>query len=139
MRPSTHVARIDGSISGTGFFIALVPGYLAYRSQETRMTLRAAALDGPDPRELRTSGGMLALRRVPPDVEAAGAALSSVGDKGTPDRPPRRGWSRTWVHSVYLLLIFGAFMSPSAAKEDTGARSKVRAVFRLLLDARRHL
>ena len=103
------------------------------------MTLRAAALDGPDPRELRTSAGMLALRRVRPDVEAAGAALSSVGDKGTPDRPPRRRWSRTWVHSVYLLLIFGAFMSPSVAEEDTGTRGKVRAVFGLLLGARRHV
>ena len=27
---SAHVARIDGAISGTPFFIALVPGYLTY-------------------------------------------------------------------------------------------------------------
>ena len=121
------------------FFIALVPGYLAYRSQETRMTLRAAALDGPNPRELRTSGGMLALRRVRPDVEAAGTALSWVGDKGTPDRQPRRRWSCTRVHSVYLPLIFRALMSPPVAEEDTGTHAKVRAVFGLLLGARRHV
>ena len=72
---------------------------------------------------------MLALRGVHPDVEAAEAALISVRDKGLPDRPEhRRSW-RTWVHSVYLLLIFGGFMSPSVAKEDTGTRGKVRAVF----------
>ena len=76
---------------------------------------------------------MLALRGVHPDVEAAEAALISVRDKGLPDRPDhRRSW-RTWVHSVYLLLIFGGFMSPSVAKEDKGTRGKVRAVFGVAL------
>ena len=81
---SAHVARIDGAISGTPFFIALVPGYLTYLQQEMRMTLRTAALYGRDPRDLRTSAEMLALRGVHPDVEAAEAALISVRDKGTP-------------------------------------------------------
>ena len=103
------------------------------------MTLRTAALDGPGPPELRTSAGMLALRRVHPDVETAQAALSLVGDKGTPDGPARRRSSRTWVHSVYPLLIFGAFTSPSVAEEDTGTRGNVRAVFGLLLGAGRHV
>jgi hypothetical protein len=130
---SAHVARIDGAISGTPFFIALVPGYLTYLQQEMRMTLRTAALYRRDPRDLRTSAEMLALRGVHPDVESAEAALISVRDKGTPDRPEhRRSW-RTWVHSVYLLLIFGGFMSPSVAKEDTGTRGKVRAVFGVAL------
>ena len=130
---SAHVARIDGAISGTPFFIALVPGYLTYLQQEMRMTLRTAALYGRDPRELRTCAEMLALRGVHADVEAAEAALSSVRDKGTPDRPAQRRSWRTWVHSVYLLLIFGGFMSPSVAKEDTGTRGKVRAVFGVAL------
>ena len=84
---SAHVARIDGAISGTPFFIALVPGYLTYLQQEMRMTLRTAALYGRDPQDLRTSAEMLALRGVHPDVEAAEAALKSVRDKGLPDRP----------------------------------------------------
>ena len=130
---SAHVARIDGAISGTPFFIALVPGYLTYLQQEMRTTLRTAALYGRDPRDLRTSAEMLALRGVHPDVEAAEAALISVRDKALPDRPERRRSWRIWVHSVYLLLIFGGFMSPSVAKEDTGARGKVRAVFGVLL------
>ena len=126
---SAHVARIDGAISGTPFFVALVPGYLTYLFQEMRMTLRTAALYGRDPRDLRTSAEMLALRGVHPDVETAEVALKSVRDKGTPDRPTQRRSWRTWVHSVYLLLIFGGFMSPSVAEEDKGTRGKVRAVF----------
>ena len=130
---SAHVARIDGAISGTPFFIALVPGYLTYLQQEMRMTLRTAALYDRNPQELRTSAEMLALRGVHPDVEAAEAALISVRDKALPDRPEhRRSW-RTWVHSVYLLLIFGGFMSPSVAKEDTGTRGKIRAAFGIAL------
>ena len=130
---SAHVARIDGAISGTPFFIALVPGYLTYLQQEMRMTLRTAALYGRDPRDLRTSAEMLALRGVHPDVDAAETALISVRDKGLPDRPEhRRSW-RAWVHSVYLLLIFGGFMSPSVAKEDTGTPGKVRAAFGVAL------
>jgi len=130
---SAHVARIDGAISGTPFFIALVPGYLTYLQQEMRMTLRTAALYGRDPQELRTSAEMLALRGVHPNVEAAEAALMSVRDKALPERPEhRRSW-RTWVHSAYLLLIFGGFMSPSVAKEDTGTLGRIRAVFGVLL------
>ena len=130
---SAHVARIDGAISGTPFFIALVPGYLTYLQQEMRMTLRTAALYERDPRELRTSAEMLALRGVHPNVDAAENALIQVRDKGLPDRPARRRSWRTWVHSVYLLLIFGGFMSPSVAKEDTGTLGKVRAVFGVVL------
>ena len=130
---SAHVARIDGAISGTPFFIALVPGYLTYLQQEMRMTLRTAALYDRNPQDLRTSAEMLALRGVHPDVEAAEAALISVRDKGLPDRPEQRRSWRTWVHSVYLLLIFGGFMSPSVAKDDTGTRGKIRAAFGIAL------
>ena len=128
---TAHVARIDGAIAGTPFFIALVPGYLSYLLQEMRMTLRTAALYGRDPRALRTSAEMLALRGVHPDVESAEAALNSVRDQGTPERPARRRSWRTWVHSGYLLLVFGGFMSPSTAKEEE--RSKLRAALSVLV------
>ena len=131
---SAQIARIDGAISGTPFFLALVPGYLMYLLQETRMTLRTAALYGRDPRGLQTGAEMLALRGVHPDVETARAALSKVRDKQMPDRPERRRSLRIWVHSVYLLLVFGGFMSPSAAKPPRqGWLERVRAVFSLLL------
>src|SRR5204862_7346661 len=68
---SAQIARIDGAISGTPFFIALVPGYLSYLWQEMRMTMRTAALYGRDLRTLRTGAEMLALRGVHPDVGSA--------------------------------------------------------------------
>jgi len=130
---SAHVARIDGAIAGTPFFIALVPGYLTYLVQEMRMTLRTAALYGRNPTDLRTSSEMLALRGIHPDVEAAEAALVAVREQGIPDRPQKRRSLRTWVHSVYLLLVFGGFMSPSAAKEDKGTLGKVKAALSVLV------
>ena len=97
---SAHVARIDGAIAGTPFFIALVPGYLTYLVQEMRMTLRTAALYDRDPTDLHTSAEMLALRGIHPDVETAEAALVAVREQGLPDRPEKRRSLRTWVHSV---------------------------------------
>jgi hypothetical protein len=129
---SANVARIDGAVAGTPFFIALVPGYLNYLVQEMRMTLRTAALYGRDPNDLHTSAEMLALRGVHPDVGAAEAALLAVRDSGTPPRPQKRRSLRTWVHSVYLLLVFGGFMSPSTTTKDTGRLGKVKATLSVL-------
>src|SRR5438874_1741533 len=112
---TAQIARIDGAISGTPFLIALAPGYLTYLYQEMRMTLRTAALYGRDPRDLKTAGEMLALRGVHPDVEQSEAALITVQNTPMPDRPAKRRSLRTWVHSAYLLLVFGGFMSPSTA------------------------
>jgi hypothetical protein len=130
---SAQIARIDGAISGTPFFIALVPGYLTYLLAETRMTLRTAALYDRDPRSLQTSAEGLALRGVHPNVESAQAALTKVRNQKTPDRPAQRRSLRTWVHSVYLLLVFGGFMSPSSAKPKGGVLDRVKTVFSVLL------
>jgi hypothetical protein len=130
---SAQVARIDGAISGTPFFIALVPGYLTYLLQETRMTLRTAALYDRDPRSLQTAAEGLALRGVHPSIESAEAALTTVKDQKMPDRPAQRRSLRTWVHSVYLLLVFGGFMSPSSAKPKGGARDRARKAFSVLV------
>jgi hypothetical protein len=131
---SARIARIDGAISGTPFLIALVPGYLTYLWEEMRMTLRTAALYGRDPGHLRTAGEMLALRGVHPDIETAERALVTVRDTPIPPRPTARRSLRTWVHSVYRLLVFGGFLSPSAAKPPKrGAMDRVKAVLSLLL------
>src|SRR5215218_8140841 len=37
---SAQLARIDGAVAGTPFYVALVPGYLSYLWQEARMGLR---------------------------------------------------------------------------------------------------
>src|SRR5215208_4346727 len=72
---SAQVARIDGAVSGTPFFIALVPGYLAYLWQEGVMERRIAALYGSDPREAETCARTLVLRGVHPTIEAARQAV----------------------------------------------------------------
>ncbi len=133
---TAQIARIDGAISGTPSLIALVPGYLTYLYQEMRMTLRTAALYGRDPRELKTAGEMLALRGVHPDVEQAEAALIRVTNTPMPERPTQRRSLRTWVHSAYLLLVFGGFMSPSAAKPlKRSILDRIRAVMSFLVAA----
>ena len=77
---SAHVARIDGAISGTPFFIALVPGYLTYLQQEMRMTLRTAALYGREPAGAAHFGGNArAARRAPRRRRRRGCAEVGPG------------------------------------------------------------
>lgn len=115
---SANIAGIDGAVAGTPFYLALVPGYVAYLWQEGRMTLRTAALYGQDPGDARTTAELLALRGVHRSPDEAAEALEAVRGTALPDKPERRRSVRTWVRSVRSLLIFGGFMSlPS---EDDG-------------------
>jgi hypothetical protein len=124
---TASVARIDGAVAGTPFFIALVPGYLAYLQQEGRMALRTAALYGRDPSDLSTTAEMLALRGVHPTPELAEAALRKVR-KGPPEKPRVRRSLRTWVASVRTILVFGGFLSlPSDEEEAPVRRPKLKA------------
>jgi hypothetical protein len=75
---------------------------------------------------------MLVLRGVHPSVETAEAALTAVQEQ-PPERPAPRRSLRTWVHSVYLLLVFGGFLSPSSGQMPTGIRARVMAVLGLLV------
>src|SRR3954454_10240511 len=124
---SVKIARVDGAVAGTPFFIALAPGYMSYLWQEARMTLRTAALFGHDPSTLHTAAEMLALRGVHPSPEEAEEALRAV-----PDQPPpvaKRRSLRTWFNSVRLVLIFGGFLSaPSKDDKPSGAVQRARAV-----------
>ena len=117
-RDSASIARIDGAVAGTPFYLALVPGYVAYLWQEGRMVLRTAALYGQDPGDPRTTAEMLALRGVHRTPDEAAEALEAVRGTPLPDKPEQRRPIRIWVRSVRSLLIFGGFMSlPS---EDVG-------------------
>ena len=123
---SAKVAAIDGAVAGTPFLIALIPGYLLYLRQEARMLLRTAALYGRDPRELETAAEMLALRGVHPTVDDARAALLPVRDAPLPEKPTaRRPW-RTWVRSIYVVLIYGGFLSAPSDKSKEGAHPWVK-------------
>jgi hypothetical protein len=115
---SAGIARVDGAVAGTPFFIALVPGYLAYLWQEARMGLRIAALYGHDPGELRTAGEMLTLRGLYRTPDAAEQALIAVRDAPPPEKAERRRPLRMWVRAVYRLLVFGGFLAPPQEKSD---------------------
>jgi hypothetical protein len=130
---SAKIARIDGAIAGTPFFIALVPGYLSYLWQEARMALRTAALYGRDPRTLRTAAEVLAMRGVHPTVEAAEAALIGVRDGPAPAKPDARRPLSTWVRSVRAILVFGGFLSSPTDDDRDGRSDRLRAVLGLLI------
>jgi hypothetical protein len=125
---SANVARIDGAVAGTPFFIALVPGYAAYLWQEGRMALRTAALYGRDPTDPRTTAEMLALRGVHPTPDQAEAALNEVRDAPPPPKPTARRPLRVWVRAVKALLIFGGFLSPPEEEEREVAHPRLKAV-----------
>jgi hypothetical protein len=131
---SAQIARIDGAISGTPFFVALVPGYMNYLWQETRMTLRLAALYGRDPRELRTSAEVLKLRGVHRTVEDAEAALIAVRDGPPPPPPEDRRSIRVWYESIRTLLVFGGFLAPPTDNRPTRF-VRARAAFGFLVGA----
>lgn len=119
-RQSAHLARIDGAIAGTPFFIALVPGYVAYLRQEATMVFRTAALYDHDPRELTAAAELLALRGVHPTVQTARGALEAIRATPLPDKPSTRRSLRTWMRSVYSILVLGGFVSPRGGRREHG-------------------
>jgi hypothetical protein len=123
---SANIARIDGAVAGTPFFVALVPGYMSYLWQEARMGMRTAALFGRDPTTMHTAAEMLVLRGVHPTVEQAETALAEVA--GEPAPVTTRRSLRTWVNAVHSVLIFGGFLGPPSEKErPSTARDRMRA------------
>ena len=121
---SIRIARVDGAISGTPFFIALVPGYLTFLLQEMRATLRTAALFGQDASSMQTAAEMLALRGIHDDPESARAALERVAATPMPERVTERRSLSTWYRSGVLLLVFGGFMA--MPPEKSGWRDWIR-------------
>ena len=87
---TARIARLQGMVAGTPFYLALVPGYMNYLWQEARMDLRLAALYGRDPGILQTAAEMLSLRGVYPTVQDAEAGLLAVEDAGMPPKPEHR-------------------------------------------------
>jgi hypothetical protein len=123
---SARIARIEGAIAGTPFYVALVPGYINYLWQEIRMTLRLAALYGHDPATLRTATEALWLRGVYPDLEAAEAGLLAIQAQPLPPRPTTRRPVRVWIRSIRRLLVFGGFLSPPSGTPRHGLLSWLR-------------
>jgi hypothetical protein len=126
---SARIARIDGAIAGTPFFLAVIPGYLNYLWQEERMSLRTAALYGRDPASRRTIAEELTLRGVHESVEAAEATLKAV-HRAPAQKPGSRRPLHTWVRSVKRLLIVGGFVAPIAPGRPAGARGRILGTWR---------
>jgi hypothetical protein len=132
---SARIARIEGAVAGTPFYLALVPGYINYLWQEVRMTMRLAALYGRDPGALRTAAEVLALRGVYPSAEAAKSGLLNVQAAKLPPKPERRRPPRLWVECVRRVLVFGGFLSAPRGTPHRGVWSWVRDAAGLLAGA----
>jgi hypothetical protein len=130
---SARVARIEGAVAGTPFYVALVPGYINYLWQEVRMTLRLAALHGHDPSTRRTAAEALWLRGVYRSVEAAEEGLLAIQAQPLPPRPTARRPLRTWIRSVRRVLVFGGFLSPPSGIPHHGVLSWLRDALGVLI------
>jgi hypothetical protein len=117
---SGRIARIEGAVAGSPFYVALVPGYINYLWQELRMTLRLAALYGHDPAAQHTAAEMLFLRGVYPSIQPAQAGLSVVQAAGHAPKPEKRRSLRVWIGSARRLLVFGGFLSPPSGRDHHG-------------------
>ena len=81
---TARIARLQGMVAGTPFYLALIPGYMNYLWQEARMNLRLAALYGRDPGIFQTAAELLSLRGVYPTTQEAEAGLLVGRGRGHP-------------------------------------------------------
>lgn len=132
---SARIARIEGAVAGTPFYLALVPGYMNYLWQELRMTLRLATLYGRDPTALSTAAEALSLRGVYPSIQAAEAGLLAVQAASLPPKPQRRRSLRVWIDSIRRLLVFGGFLSPPSGRQHHNLLSWWRDALGLIAGA----
>jgi len=123
---SARIARLQGMVAGTPFYLALIPGYTNYLWQEARMTLRLAALYGHDPGLLRTAAELLSLRGVYPDADQAEAGLIAVEGMGLPGKPEKRRPLRSWIECGRRLLVFGGFIGPPSGESHHGLHAWLR-------------
>jgi hypothetical protein len=130
---SARIARMQGMVAGTPFYLALVPGYMNYLWQEARMTLRLAALYGRDPGILHTAAELLLLRGVYATTEEAEIGLLAVEEMGMPTKPQKRRPMRLWIECGRRMLVFGGFIGPPSGQEHHGLRGWLRDAAELAL------
>ena len=123
---TARIARLQGMVAGTPFYLALVPGYMNYLWQEARMNLRLAALYGRDPGILQTAAELLSLRGVYPTVQDAEAGLLAVEGMGMPAKPEHRRPLRVWIDAGSRMLVFGGFIGPPSGEPHHGWRVWMR-------------
>ena len=130
---TARIARLQGMVAGTPFYLALIPGYMNYLWQEARMNLRLAALYGRDPGILQTAAELLSLRGVYPTTQEAQAGLLAVEEAGIPPKPEHRRPLRLWIDCGMRLLVFGGFIGPPTGESHSGLRARMRDVVGALI------
>jgi hypothetical protein len=121
VRETTAVARVDGAVAGTPFFIALVPAYIAFLWAQARMVLQIAALRGRDPGDPALAAELLALRGVYPSKEEAADALARL-DEQPLAADGRRARLERWALLVRRILVLAAFASPASPEQPRRLR-----------------
>jgi hypothetical protein len=122
-------SRINGALSGTPFFIALVPAYVSVLSEQARTALRIGALHGRDPGAPQRPAEILVFLDVYPDVQAAEARLERIRlPSAAAERSGLRqvGGLRAWIEVVTQVLILAGFIEPSPDK--TKPKRTTRAI-----------
>jgi hypothetical protein len=121
-------SRINGALSGTPFFIALVPAYVSVLREQARTALRIGALHGRDPGAPQRPAELLVFLDVYPNVPTAEASLERIRLPSPGERSGLRqvGGLRAWVEVVTQVLILAGFIEPSPDK--TRPRRATRAL-----------
>ena len=124
---TARIARLQGMVAGTPFYLALIPGYMNYLWQEARMNLRLAALYGRDPGILQTAAELLSLRGVyPDDARSRGGAARRSRTRAS--RPSRSTAGRCDCGSSRgrRMLVFGGFIGPPSGEPHHGWQARAR-------------
>jgi len=121
-------SRINGALSGTPFFIALVPAYVSVLREQARTALRIGALHGRDPGAPERPAEVLVFLDVYPNVPAAEASLERIRLPSANESSGLRqvGGLRAWIEVVTQVLILAGFIEPSPDK--TKPRRATRAL-----------
>jgi hypothetical protein len=129
-------SRINGALSGTPFFIALVPAYISVLREQARTALRIGALHGRDPGAPERPAELLVFLDVYPNVPAAEASLVRIRLPSAEESSGLRqvGGPRAWIEVVTQILILAGFIEPSPDKtKSRRATRALRTVFALSL------
>jgi hypothetical protein len=88
VRRTTVVARRDGAVTGTSFYVGMPAAMASIYCHQLLMVLKIAALNGHDPADPARAAEMLVLRGRYPDVGTAAEALATLGrhDRPAADR-----------------------------------------------------
>jgi hypothetical protein len=128
-------SRVNGALSGTPFFIALVPAYISVLREQVRTALRIGALHGRDPGGPERPAEVLVFLDVCPTVAAAQVRLERVRRPARDDERSglrQVGGLRAWIEVVTQVLILAGFIEPSSEKTRPSRTTQMlRTVFAL--------